>query len=293
MTETELDKVWQKERGNSPTDGRSAQDCRKGKDNIAWWITGQDIPACAQKADIFISPQAGRRTHLHYHLARLLSLIHKPGSLSPSKDERCMQIAATARQMSGCLSRQVGASVIAQSGYVLGVGWNNPPEGQVPCSLRTCQELATASETEAAYSQYEKSDRFRSHIEKKTPNTTPFCFRSELEAIQKVKKAEYTRALHAEENAFLQIAKTGGTSLANTTLYTTASTCTLCAKKAYHLGVQRIVYIDDYDDMALEHTLLTGSRKIEYEQFEGITGAAYFSLFSPLIPEKDLVEYFA
>ncbi len=293
MSQGQISQIWAKERGEAPTDGRNKEDCPKCKDNIGWWITGQDIPACAQKADVFISPRTGDRVHLKYQLSRLLVLIHKPGSLTPSKDEHSMQIASTARRMSGCLSRQVGAVVVGRNGYMLGIGWNNPPDGHVPCSLRTCEDLLAVSDTDdKAYSQFEKSERFRSHIERKAAGAVPFCFRSELQAVEKVKKAEYTRALHAEENAFLQTAKTGGNSLEDSTLFTTASTCTLCAKKAYHLGVQRIVYIDEYDDMALEQTLLTGSRKIRYEQFEGVTGGAYFSLFSPLIPEKDLVEYF-
>ncbi|UYO43173.1 hypothetical protein KQX63_17535 [Rhodopseudomonas palustris] len=293
MPRGEVEKIWEKESGRHPADGRSETDFPKNRENIAWWITGQDIPACAQKADVFISPRTGEPVHLKYQIARLLALIHKPGSLTPSRDEHAMQIAATARRMSGCLSRQVGAAVVNPLGYVLGIGWNDPPDGQIPCSLRSCEDLLEVSETDNRdYSRYEKAERFRNHIELKNGGATPFCFRSELALILKERRAEYTRALHAEENAFLQTAKMGGVSLVGSTLYTTASTCTLCAKKAYHLRIDRIVFIDQYDDMARDQTLLGGQYDIKYEQFEGITGAAYCSLFSPLIPEKDLLEDF-
>lgn len=295
LTETEVHEIWKKERGDSPTDGRTEADCPQTKENIGWWITGQNIPACAQKADVFIQPRHKDHGHLCYHLAKLMLLIQKPGCLNPSRDEHSMQIAATARLMSGCLSRQVGAAVVAPNEYVLGIGWNNPPDGQVPCSLRSCQDLVDIDEAEeSAYSSFEKSESFRAHIEKKSAGHAPFCFRSELKAFEGTKqaKAEYTRALHAEENAFLQTAKVGGVSLIGSTLYTTASTCTLCAKKAYHLEIDRIVYIDEYDNRALEQTIQTGRYRISYEQFEGITGGAYHSLYSPLIPEKDLVEYY-
>ncbi|RJF68647.1 hypothetical protein D4Q52_21805 [Rhodopseudomonas palustris] len=293
MPRGEIESIWEKESGRHPADGRSETDIPKNRENIAWWITGQDIPACAQKADVFISPRTGEPVHLKYQIARLLTLVHKPGSLTPSRDEHSMQIAATARRMSGCLSRQVGAAVVSPSGYVLGIGWNDPPDGQIPCSLRSCEGLLEVSETNNRdYSDYEKAERFRQHIELKNGGETPFCFRSELALILKERKAEYTRALHAEENAFLQTAKMGGVSLVGSTLYTTASTCTLCAKKAYHLRIERIVFIDQYDDMARDQTLRGGHYNITYEQFEGITGAAYCSLYSPLIPEKDLLEDF-
>ncbi|WP_235846252.1 deaminase [Morganella psychrotolerans] len=54
----------------------------------------------------------------------------------------------------------------------------------------------------------------------------------------------HTRSLHAEENAFLQISKYGGTGVQHGSLYTTASPCELCAKKAYQLGIKEIVFID-------------------------------------------------
>jgi dCMP deaminase len=292
MTELDIEKIWDKEKGDTPTGYRAAADCPKIKENIGWWITGQNIPGCAQKADFYIKLSKNNRPYLNYHLAKLLALIHKPGLLTPTKDEYNMQIATTARHMSGCLSRQVGAAVVSKQGYILGVGWNDPPEGQVPCSLRSCKELLNTVETEErAYSAFEQSEKFKNQIKNKPPKS-PFCFRSELAAIEGGKKAEYTRALHAEENAFLQVAKMGGASLSGSTLYTTASTCTLCAKKAYQLEVERIVFIELYPDYAHQQTILSGSKKIRYEQFEGVSGNAFFRLYAPIMAEKDLVDYY-
>lgn len=293
MATPDIEKIWDKEKGESPTGGQNAENCPKTRENIGWWVTGQNIPACAQKSDIYIKQKTKNHAHLHYHLARLLTLIHKPGSLTPSQDELGMQVAITAQHMSGCLSRQVGATVLGKQGYILGVGWNDPPEGQVPCSLRSCDELLNSVETdERAYSAFEQSDKFKEHINKKKAGKAPFCFRSELASLEGRKKAEYTRALHAEENAFLQTAKLGGTSLCGSTLYTTASTCTLCAKKAYQLEVERIVFIEQYPDHAHQQTILSGSRKIRYEQFEGVSGNSFFRLYAPIMSEKDLVEYY-
>ena len=63
-------------------------------------------------------------------------------------------------------------------------------------------------------------------------------------AAKEYKNQVHTRSLHAEENAFLQLAKYGTQGIQNGVLFTTASCCELCAKKAYQLGIKKIYYID-------------------------------------------------
>jgi deoxycytidylate deaminase len=105
-------------------------------------------------------------------------------------------------------------------------------------------------------------------------------------------KTEYTRALHAEENAFFQASRNTNTELIGATLYTTDKTCNLCAKKAYQLGISRIVYIDNYSDISIPQTLEVGLRRIEVDRFMGITGPAYFKLYVSLMPEKELIKIY-
>lgn len=302
LNEQQIEDLRTKEDGDCPTDGKSTkQKPKDNRKNIGWWVTGQNIPECLQKADIFINNQLDDKEWIYFSLTKTLALINKPGCLTPSNDEHNMQIASTARLMSGCLSRQVGASIIGAKGYVLGIGWNDPPQGQVPCALRSCEELigenALTSNSECIadnpFSEFERADKFRSFIKQRKKGDVPFCFRTELAGLEEKKSVEYTRSLHAEENAFLQTAKVGGMSLFGATLYTTASTCTLCAKKAYQLGVKRIVFIERYPDKAHDQTIQTGTHKIFFDQFEGITGSAYYKLYAPLMPEKDLIDYYS
>ena len=105
------------------------------------------------------------------------------------------------------------------------------------------------------------------------------------------RRDEYTRALHAEENALFQALRNAGARIEGGTLYTTASTCTLCAKKAYELGISRIVYIDEYPGIAIDQSIKVGARQIAVDQFEGVSGSAYYWLFEPLLPEKDLLHF--
>lgn len=268
----------------------------KRRENIHDWVTSQNIDECAQKADYFIQNHLDDRKpprHLLYHLVRLISLTKYPGCVPPTKDERSMQLAMSARQNSGCLSRHVGAVVTDNAGYVLGVGWNDPPIGQVPCSLRTANQLLE-NPGEDMFSEYERSQEFIEHMRSRNLGNQPFCFMEELAALRnEAKESVFTRAVHAEENALLQAARHGTQTLREAILYTTDSPCTLCAKKAYQLNVSRIVFIEEYPGIAMEQTLKTGTHSIKIEQFEGATGSAYFDVFTTLLPEKDFLNLYA
>ncbi len=267
----------------------------KKTNNIAKWISSQNVYECLQKADLYIENKYDTSrtfSSLRFHLIKLITLAKNPGCIPPTKDERNMQIAMTAKQMSGCISRQVGATIANSKGFIAGVGWNDPPSGQTPCSLRTRAELINGGST-SAFSEYERSSAFIRHLQSNGSHNKPFCFRHELSELEgKKKKNEFTRALHAEENAFFQAIQSQPNGTDSTTLYTTSRTCTLCAKKAYQLGVKRIVYIEEYTDIAIEQTLKTGDKQIVIDRFQGITGAAFFRLYSSLIPEKDIIQLY-
>lgn len=97
----------------------------------------------------------------------------------------------------------------------------------------------------------------------------------------------HTRSLHAEENAFLQISKCGGAGIDGGFLFTTASPCELCSKKAYQLGIKRIYYIDPYPGIAIDHILNGGSNNPELILFSGAIGRAFHRLYMPITAYKD------
>lgn len=261
-------------------------------ENLSAWMTTQNITECIRKADMYVNNKEDKGLtypQLRHALVKILTLAKVPGCIPPTDDERSMQMAMTGRQMSGCISRRVGATVLSQNGYIIGIGWNDPPSGQVPCSLRTSNDLIESA-TEDMFSEYERSAEFVNRIQTKGANDKPFCFRTEYGIIKNGKLAEYTRALHAEENALFQAMKNAPNDISNGTLYTTASTCNLCAKKAYELGIGRIVFIEHYPGIANQQTLIAGNRKIVIDQYDGVVGSAYHWLYESLMPEKDLIE---
>lgn len=52
-------------------------------------------------------------------------------------------------------------------------------------------------------------------------------------------------------------------------LFTTASPCELCAKKAYQLGIKEVYYIDIYPGISMQHILDCGDKKPDLILFQG------------------------
>ena len=264
-------------------------------------LVKQNIQACLELADIYMTNsvrQEGVYIELTRQIVRYVTLMQHPGLVTPTAVERCMQAAVTARANSGCISRQVGAVVTDSFYSIKAMGWNDVPQGQVPCVLRNATHLVRGNFDSNAYSDYEKnSSEFQDVIIKMFDlrgnednfggRNLSYCFKSAYNEIDDSNNQVHTRSLHAEENAFLQIAKYGGQSISGGYLFTTASPCELCAKKAYQLGIKRIYYIDPYPGIAISHVLGSGFMKPMLELFEGAIGAAYHDLYQPVMPYKD------
>ena len=263
----------------------------------------QNIQKCYDLADIHVSnPQLGPDdfTYLQWQIIKFVALIMHPGIIMPSSIERCMQIAHTAKLNSGCLSRQVGACVTNKYFSVKAIGWNTPPEGQSPCSLRNSYDLLDHKD-DSAFSTYENSDHeFKKLINEVYNDTTTkenrkylkgrnvcYCFKDVQNSLDHEKNQVHTRALHGEENAFLQIVKYGGQAIKGGKLFTTSSPCELCSKKAYQLGIKEIFYIDPYPGISETHILKAGSNIPTLSMFSGAIGRAYHQLYEPIMPIKD------
>lgn len=123
------------------------------------YFISQNIKSCIEKGDIHISNTGKANNNyfleLYGQIIKYVSLIQHPGLITPSQDEKMMQIANTAKLNSGCLSRQVGASVTNSGGSIIAVGWNSVAQGQTPCLLRSKDELIQTTQSNA-YSTYEK-----------------------------------------------------------------------------------------------------------------------------------------
>lgn len=119
-----------------------------------------------------------------------------------------MSIAHLVATRSTCLRRQVGA-VVVKNKQVLATGYNGAPTG-----ITHCDEVG--------------------------------CLREQL-GVPSGERHELCRALHAEQNAFLQAAR-HGVGLEDAVLYITTQPCSICAKMIINVGIKKIVIQGDYPD---------------------------------------------
>ena len=302
-------------------------------ENNTYTFKLQDVDGCIQNADILIN-NGGTKETLGLTIIRYVSLMQHPGLVPPTIDERCMQVAQAAKLNSGCISRQVGAVISDSKGNILSVGWNDAASTDgnecISCIRRSFDKLICRDDG-MAYSYYELNQpEFRQElinimkkmcllseeevteeellcqfkkIVKEKSNGVPlaFCFKDIYSSMTHDHNQVHTRAQHGEENALESCDKSkcsGGT------LYTTSSSCELCAKKALSYNIRRIVYIEPYSGITNDHVLghevengikirrdmVVRTESMSVELFTGATQNAYMKLYSPIFPLKDELE---
>lgn len=263
----------------------------------------QNISACLEISDVHIyNPEIDNNKYyfLTEQIIKYVVLMMHPGLITPTHIERCMQIAYNAKVNSGCLSRQVGAVITGDDYSIKSVGWNEVPKGHLSCGLRDVRQYCR-NKDEESYSHFEITDcDFSEAIteiyesidyEKLGGRLYPYCFKDIYNEMKDKDNQVHTRALHAEENAFLQISKYGGEGVQGGYLFITASPCELCAKKSYQIGIKKIFYIDPYPGISQNHILKFGSENNpEMLLFFGAIGNAYISLYTQRISIKDELE---
>lgn len=278
---------------------------KKFKDNLDKF-TNQNIAECLELSDIHLyNPHSSTKKNffLAKQLIKYVVLMKHPGLVVPTHIERCMQIAYNAKLNSGCLSRQVGACITDENYSVKAIGWNDVPEGQIPCNLRDINDLVKNKDYDT-FSTYEiEDDKFNNKVTENYNKVNfeilngrcyQYCFKDVFNSIDGKKNQVHTRALHAEENAFLQITKYGGIGIKSGNLFTTASPCELCSKKAYQLGIKNIYYINPYPGISEKHILSfrnTHGDIPEMHLFVGAVGKAYNILYSQKLAVKDELNY--
>lgn len=286
-----------------------------GKQVEKGMFASPNVAQCVADAEIHISNTSGKdnnRVPYFFSMAeqwmKYAALIQHPGLITPSSEERCMEVAFNAKFNSGCLSRQVGAVITNKYHSIRTIGWNDVPYGHIPCSLRDLSELVSPKPSALLYSGYERSDKkvfdgkfsFISCIKKDYPQILnqdyrkalkglplSYCFKSLQNKYEGEKNQVFTRSLHAEENAMMQMVRFGGEALMDGVIYVTASPCDLCCKKLYQIGVRKIVYIDEYPGISRGNIIENGYKRPTLKQFQGAYGATYCKLYQPFMAYKD------
>ena len=127
-----------------------------------------------------------------------------------SLDQYFMDIAETVATRSTCLRHRVGA-VIVRDKHIISTGYNGSASG-----LPHCLDVG--------------------------------CIRDQ-ENIPSGTRTERCMAVHSEINAIIQAAL-HGVSTDGATLYCTHMPCSSCAKAIINAGIRRVVYGEEYPDVA-------------------------------------------
>lgn len=296
----------------------------RGERNDPKEIYKQNVSRCVYLSDIAINNDTSI-DDLHSKLLQYYALIREPGCITPTKKESLMDRAYSLSLLSSCISRQVGAVIVDKDRYVVGAGWNDVGEGQIGCGYRQRVDVKNLDEDVLVTNPVaEKS--FRRYLSMKGIAVHSFCFKDEYsrytltkkfkkfmrkrkiefekfgnkEGQQKmiedwlshdveIKRLEYCRALHAEENALLQTSKIGGMGVKGGSIYTTAFPCELCAKKLYQSGIEEIIFTEPYpESISQEVFLKDGIKKVKLTQFEGVKSHSYFRLYKAPMDKKEM-----
>ncbi|TRO13712.1 deoxycytidylate deaminase [Ectopseudomonas mendocina] len=105
---------------------------------------------------------------------------------------------------------------------------------------------------------------------------------------------EYSRAIHAEMEAILNVARSGKVSTLGSVIYTTTYPCHNCARHIIASGISRVVYIEPYEKslaMKLHSDAISvdepASGKVLFENFQGVSPTRYTTLFAFSHKRKD------
>lgn len=261
----------------------------------------------------------GQRTRDTFHLAdffiylddsedrrrnsvrRIVELVFGHPHVTPTFDEFAMFMAFSASLRSADLSRQVGA-VVARNDEILSTGANDCPRyggglywphrnkesGRID-DAKEGRDYRRGRDSNAVHKRA-LIDEIVSLVCTEASATERGALAARLRGCSLDNITEYGRVVHAEMEALLACARNSA-DCRGATLYCTTFPCHNCAKHIIAAGIERVVYVEPYpkskaiefhDESAFlgRRTDHPRSKKVAFEQFEGVGPRRFFDLFS-------------
>lgn len=279
---------------------------RRDEGEDAEW--GQQLRNTFHMADVFIDArdvkETGQADHVRVQVNRFLSLLFGSENISPDLHEYGMYLAQAAALRSADLSRQVGAAILAPRGEVLGVGANDVPR------FGGGQYWPGSGDQRDHVRGFDSNTEMRNRILEELcsvldPDWLGLCseeraarlqdFNNRLYGTRVVNLTEFGRAVHAEMEAIIAVARVGH-SISGATLYTTTFPCHNCAKHIVAAGLSEVVYVEPYPKSlaselhadAIAFDVLV-KNKVTFKPFMGVAPRRYPQLFSSITEEGELL----
>lgn len=273
---------------------------------------GQKTRKIFVKADFFICNDQ-RKEELRNSVERQLNLMFDVEIHTPTRAESAMYKASAAAANSACMSRQVGAAIVSNTGELIAVGWNDVP--RFGGGLYTEDDRSTYDEKSGkvidrdnrcfkwggcvCHNETRRNSMLtdviarvaRSGMLKKGITETDLkraLSGTDIEAL-----IEFSRSIHAEMEAILSVAREGKHSLIGATLYTNTYPCHNCARHIVASGISSVIYIEPYQKSLatkLHYDSITedpnDTTKVIFRQYDGVAPHNFLRLFRPKADRK-------
>ena len=217
------------------------------------------------------------------------------GSNQPTFHERAMHLAFSASNASGCLSRQVGAAIFDSHGNVLGIGRNDVPKAKgglyEPDDNHDSRCYSVGDRRCINYlNKQQRFSRLTDDI------CEAFSIKEKETVYNVIEKSEfreatkYCRAVHAEMEAILSMARSSHVLSVGTKMYVTTQPCHNCTKHILCAGISKVFYIEPYPKSLAEElhsdAILLNPRageqsedKLLFMPYEGIAPRRFHDFF--------------
>ena len=268
---------------------------------------GQQLEKTLQHAEFFVSNSQANLSELEASIKRFVGLVHGDNGLTPTAKERGMFAAYSASLRSACLSRQVGAAITDVSGNVIATGCND-----VPAPGGGLYEPGVADKRCVARDGFCHNDQRKGDLRNEVvrvlegeglPNDQAQKIADQIRSKTRIKDLiEFSRAVHAEMDAIISIARCGSMSIAGAIMYTTTYPCHSCARHIVAAGISKVYFIEPYekslaaelhDDSIAQETIsdsgadVPANGRVSFLHFEGVAPRKFLKLFHVSESRKD------
>jgi deoxycytidylate deaminase len=255
---------------------------------------GQKAIKTVLKSDYIIPNDYYTKDDIRFETERLMSLIFGSTIITPRNDEFCMNIASKAAAKSGCLSRQVGAAIFSEEEHLISTGYNDVPQFNGGLyNANSPEDERCWTRAGRCYNDREKgeiADKIKMDLlesglvkEESKELVREIIFSSQLREL-----IEFSRAVHAEMDAIINVARNASQGIVGSTLYCTAYPCHNCAKHIVDAGIRRVVYLEPYQkslaiklhsDTINDSSQKQGQKKVDFVSYGGVEPSRYEDFF--------------
>ncbi|MEY7874855.1 anti-phage dCTP deaminase [Enterobacter roggenkampii] len=258
---------------------------------------GQQVEETLQLADYFIKNLD--TDVMKKSVSRFIDLIHGVSHITPSKDESGMYSAYSASLGSACLSRQVGASIMDTEGNIIATGRNDVPAFGGGLYTAESNKDKRCFNKNGCHNDKHKAllkNEIKNILSKYSLNEADVLADEIMNETKAKYLIEYSRAVHAEMDAIVSLARNTNIGTIGNTLYCTTYPCHVCARHIVAAGIKRVVYIEPYekslalqlhDDTICQPDHSPSPEKVLFENFEGVAPKRYAKFFAYNRKRKD------